>query len=100
MNIQDQIDHLSKVVGFNQKNHAVNMAGLTAEVGEVADILAKLHFGKKIKDTDNIDNLKEKLALEIADVCVYLVHIATSHDINIEDAVMNKCEIIKKRSFK
>jgi NTP pyrophosphatase (non-canonical NTP hydrolase) len=99
-NIQNKNTEVAVKCGFNQSNISMNVAGLASEVGETVDIIAKLEGWKKIKSTDNLDNLKEKLELEICDLLVYTCHIANHYDIDIEEAFMKKAEILLNRSFK
>ncbi len=83
------------------QNPANFLAGLFAESGEVADIVARLERWKKVKSTDiNVDEiLKNELKAEIADVLVYLMQIATYYGIDAYTALESKWELIRGRTF-
>lgn len=97
--LQNENEKLVEICGFNGNLPGL-VSGLSAECGEVNDIVAKLEGWKKIKSTDNIENLKEDLSEEIADVLVYLIQIASKYSIDIEEAFIAKIEKIKSRTFK
>ena len=96
--IQQENEKLVKICGFDSNLPALT-SGLAAECGEVCDLVAKIEGWKKIKSTDKIDNLKEDLNGEIADVLVYLCQIASKYEIDIEQAFLDKIDKIKSRKF-
>ena len=96
--IQSENEQLVELCGFNGNLPGL-VSGLCAETGEIADLVAKIEGWKKIKSTDNIDNLIDDLKGEVADVLVYLCQIATKYEIDIEEAFLDKIEKIKSRTF-
>lgn len=71
--------------------------GLSSEVGEVNDLIAKLSGLKHPKPSDNTDNMPHQLAMECADVLVYLLQIANIMNIDLAAAYHEKTEIIMDR---
>ncbi|MCB9112408.1 MAG: nucleotide pyrophosphohydrolase [Anaerolineales bacterium] len=59
---------------------------------EAAEILEHFQFTDEIKDRD-------ELGSELADVMLYLLQLASVSEIDLEDAVLKKIEINKKRSW-
>ena len=59
---------------------------------EAAEILEHFQFTDEIKDRD-------ELGSELADVMLYLLQLASVSGIDLEDAVLKKIEINKKRSW-
>lgn len=62
---------------------------LAGEVGELCNFLKKMSRGDKIP--------KKKLAHEIADIHTYLSLLADQLDIDVEDAIIEKFNIVSKR---
>ena len=62
---------------------------LSGEVGELCNYLKKMRRGDKIK--------KKKLAHEISDIMTYLSLLANKLDIDLEDAIIEKFNIVSKR---
>lgn len=64
--------------------------GLCGEAGEVIDIVKKhLHQGHELD--------KEKIILELGDVCWYIAEIAYALNTNLEDVLNKNIEKLKKR---
>ena len=59
---------------------------------EAAEILEHFQFGDEIKDQD-------ELGSELADVTLYLLQLASVSGIDLEEAVLNKIEVNKPRSW-
>jgi NTP pyrophosphatase (non-canonical NTP hydrolase) len=74
--------------------------GISAEVGELADYIAKISNLKKAKPGDDLNNLKQKIADECADVLVYLLQIANNLHFNLEEAYLGKCHKLLERHTK
>jgi NTP pyrophosphatase (non-canonical NTP hydrolase) len=62
---------------------------LSGEVGELCNYLKKMSRGDIIK--------KKALAHEIADIMTYLSLLADNLDIDMEDAIVEKFNIVSKR---
>jgi NTP pyrophosphatase (non-canonical NTP hydrolase) len=59
---------------------------------EAAEILEHFQWREEIKD-------KEELALELADVALYLLQLASVTEIDLEKAILDKIEINKTREW-
>lgn len=62
---------------------------LSGEVGELCNLLKKQKRGDKIK--------KKQLAHEIGDIMTYISLLADNLDIDMEDAIIEKFNIVSKR---
>ena len=87
--INNTIELIDKQIGVE---HDVNSTflHLIEELGEVANQLNKPNIRK-----EKIE--KENLADEIADVLLLTTRIAHLHDVDIEKAILNKIEKLRKR---
>jgi len=95
-NLQNKQAEISHKCNFHSQLPALGM-GICAEVGELVDYMAKISNLKKPKPSDNMDDLKGKIAAECADVLVYLLQIANNLDFNLEEAYSQKCKILLER---
>jgi len=59
---------------------------------EAAEILEHFQFTDEIKD-------KDELGAELADVALYLLQLAAVSEIDLEEAILNKIEVNKKRTW-
>ena len=59
---------------------------------EAAEILEHFQFTEEIKDTD-------ELGAELADVALYLLQLASVSGIDLEEAILKKIEVNKKRTW-
>jgi NTP pyrophosphatase (non-canonical NTP hydrolase) len=59
---------------------------------EAAEILEHFQFGDEIKNRD-------ELGSELADVTLYLLQLASVSGIDLEEAVLKKIEVNKKRTW-
>lgn len=59
---------------------------------EAAEILEHFQFGDEIRDRD-------ELGSELADVTLYLLQLASVSGIDLEEAVLKKIEVNKKRTW-
>lgn len=59
---------------------------------EASEILEHFQFTETIKD-------KEELGSELADVALYLLQLASVSEIDLEEAILKKIEINKKREW-
>lgn len=59
---------------------------------EAAEILEHFQFQENAKD-------KEELAGELADVALYLLQLASVTEIDLEQAILDKIEVNKKREW-
>jgi NTP pyrophosphatase (non-canonical NTP hydrolase) len=59
---------------------------------EAAEILEHFQFTDEVKD-------KDELGAELADVALYLLQLASISDIDLEEAILKKIEVNKKRTW-
>jgi NTP pyrophosphatase (non-canonical NTP hydrolase) len=59
---------------------------------EAAEILEHFQFTDEVKDRDELGN-------ELADVALYLLQLASVSGIDLEQAVLKKIEVNKKRTW-
>jgi NTP pyrophosphatase (non-canonical NTP hydrolase) len=98
-NLQEKQLQITQKCGFHSELPALGL-GICAEVGELADYIAKISNLKKSKPGDDINNLQDKIADECADVLVYLLQIANKLEFNLEKAYLQKCEKLLERHVK
>ncbi|EKD64460.1 MAG: MazG nucleotide pyrophosphohydrolase [uncultured bacterium] len=91
---QDYIAKMIKVRGFDKETVPELFMLMMEEVGEMAKA-ARKHTPIKIDENSR----QPELALEIADVFVYLLDICNYFDIDLEEAFRAKEEINKKRTW-
>lgn len=89
--LQKQYATIAKRSGWSDESARDTMLLLTEEIGELARAVRK-HEGLK-RDTD----YKEDLSDELADVQLYLTHLANNTGVDLAEAVTNK---IKKNAKK
>ncbi len=88
--LQARQAEINELCGFSATLPALGL-GAAAEVGELADYLAKLSGLKKPKPGDDLNDLKGKIASECADVLVYLLQIANQLDFDLAAVYERKC---------
>lgn len=77
--------------GFKNSDRASLFAHLLEETGELASAARKFEKGKLPK---------KEIELELADVLIFLAHIANYYEIDAGEAIRKKEEINKKRIWK
>ena len=65
---QEEVDHWIKTVGVRYFSELTNMAILTEEVGEVARLISRMYGEQSFKNPMSLEEQKESLADELADV--------------------------------
>ena len=95
-NLQNKQKEVNEICGFRSPLPALGL-GISAEVGELNDYLAKISNLKKAKPGDDLTNLKGKIACECADVLVYLLQIANNLEFDLEEIYLQKCNELEKR---
>ncbi len=92
---QDYVIKLKKIRGFRDvKKNALIM--LFNEVGELGQEMVRT-WGD---DEQISDDARRAIALEMADIFIYLLDIANQHDISLEQAFRDKENINKQRTWK
>jgi NTP pyrophosphatase (non-canonical NTP hydrolase) len=90
-----QMHELVKSKGWYEKNSKRPQTPRNLAVSlsiEAAEILEHFQFGEEIKD-------KDELGSELADVTLYLLQLASVSGIDLEEAVLKKIEVNKKREW-
>ena len=65
---QEEVDLWIKTVGVRYFSELTNMAILTEEVGEVARLISRMYGEQSFKNPMSLEEQKESLADELADV--------------------------------
>lgn len=94
--LQEKMQEVSDELNFN-KDLSGLVLGLVAEVGELADVVAKLNGTKKIKSIDEGYDLATKFKDELADVMIYVLQIANAQNLNLSEICSDKLEIVQGR---
>ncbi len=95
-NLQKKQAEINNLCGFSSTLPGLGL-GISAEVGELNDYLAKISNLKKPKPGDDLNNLKQKIADECADVLVYLLQVANNLEFDLEQAYLSKCHKLIER---
>ncbi|HEY9885896.1 MAG TPA: MazG nucleotide pyrophosphohydrolase domain-containing protein [Vampirovibrionales bacterium] len=94
--LQEKQREITKKCGFHTQLPALGL-GCAAEVGELVDYIAKISNLKKAKPGDDLNNLKEKISDECADVLIYLLQIANTLNFDLEEVFNNKTHKLLER---
>lgn len=92
--LQKNIDQWINTIGVRYFSELTNMAILTEEVGELARLISRIYGEQTFKKPHTIEEQKEKLADELADVLWVLSCIANQTGVDLESAIQNN--MIKK----
>lgn len=96
---QLEMHRVAEKLGFPQIRENL-VSGLIEEVGELAGAIARISGYKKIKAADSMDNLKDNLGKEIADVLVYLFQIGNFFGIDVLYVFQKKLLELQERKYK
>jgi NTP pyrophosphatase (non-canonical NTP hydrolase) len=94
---QEEVDHWIKTVGVRYFSELTNMAILTEEVGEVARLISRMYGEQSFKNPMSLEEQKETLADELADVIWVAVCLANQTGIDLEAALIKNLEKKSKR---
>ena len=94
---QEEVDLWIKTVGVRYFSELTNMAILTEEVGEVARLISRMYGEQSFKNPMSLEEQKESLADELADVIWVAVCLANQTGIDLEDAMAKNLEKKSKR---
>lgn len=84
---QRNVDDWIKTIGVRYFSELTNMAILAEEVGEVARLISRMYGEQSFKAPMTIEEQKEKLADELADVMWVITCLANQTSIDLEDAI-------------
>jgi len=94
---QEEVDHWIKTVGVRYFSELTNMAILTEEVGEVARLISRMYGEQSFKNPMSLEEQKESLADELADVIWVAVCLANQTGIDLEAALTKNLEKKSRR---
>ncbi len=94
--LQRYVKEFSTAKGFDHNTIETRALYLMTEVGELSKEVIHLHFRK---DPDQVQEIKERLGLEMFDVVWNVVDLANKLGINLEEAFNQKIEINKHRKW-
>ena len=94
---QEEVDHWIKTVGVRYFSELTNMAILTEEVGEVARLISRMYGEQSFKNPMSLEEQKETLADELADVIWVAVCLANQTGIDLEAALTKNLEKKSRR---
>jgi len=94
---QEEVDLWIKTVGVRYFSELTNMAILTKEVGEVARLISRMYGEQSFKNPMSLEEQKESLADELADVIWVAVCLANQTGIDLQAALAKNLEKKSKR---
>ncbi|MBK6496653.1 MAG: nucleotide pyrophosphohydrolase [Saprospiraceae bacterium] len=94
---QEEVDLWIKTVGVRYFSELTNMAILTEEVGEVARLISRMYGEQSFKNPMSLEEQKESLADELADVIWVTVCLANQTGIDLQAALIKNLEKKSKR---
>mgnify|MGYP003589618689 FL=1 len=94
---QEEVDLWIKTVGVRYFSELTNMAILTEEVGEVARLISRMYGEQSFKNPMSLEEQKESLADELADVIWVAVCLANQTGTDLEAALIKNLEKKSKR---
>ena len=94
---QEEVDLWIKTVGVRYFSELTNMAILTEEVGEVARLISRMYGEQSFKNPMSLEEQKDSLADELADVIWVAVCLANQTGTDLEAALIKNLEKKSKR---
>ncbi len=89
---QVTVDEWIKTIGVRYFSELTNMAILSEEVGEVARLISRIYGDQSFKNPISLEEQKEKLADELADVIWVITCLANQTDIDLEKAILKNID--------
>jgi NTP pyrophosphatase (non-canonical NTP hydrolase) len=89
---QEKIDRWIKDYGVRYFNEMTNMVLLTEEVGELARLIAREYGEQSFKKPEDSNDIKSKIADEMADVFFVLTCLANQMDIDLTAAIQKNLD--------
>ncbi len=96
---QKWVEDMCKERGFDKNPPLEIFLRFTEEVGELAKAIRKVS-GMRVEGAHTQEEKQKELRGEFADVAQYLFDLANTFGVNLEDAIREKEEINKKRTWK
>ena len=93
--LQQRLNKFATDRDWEQFHSPKNLA--MALSGEAGELIEHFQWLTEQQSYDLDDEKKQEIALEMADVCIYLFRLAERLDINLIDKVYEKVEINEKR---
>lgn len=96
---QKWVSDMCKERGFDTNTSLEKFLLFTEEVGELAKAIRKVS-GMHVEGSHTLEEKQKELRGEFADVAMYLFDLANDFSVNIEEAIREKDEINKRRTWK
>lgn len=96
---QNWIEEMCKERGFDKNPPLEIFLRFTEEVGELAKAIRKVS-GMRVEGAHTKEEKEKELRGEFADVAQYLFDLANTFGVNLEEAIREKDEINKNRTWK
>lgn len=90
---------MCKERGFDKNTDLEKFLLFTEEVGELAKAIRKVN-GMHVEGSHSFEEKQKELRGEFADVTMYLLDLANGFSVNLEEAIREKDEINKNRTWK
>ena len=94
---QKAVDQWIKTIGVRYFGELTNLAILTEEVGELARLIARIYGEQSFKNSEDQENIQEKLADEMADVLWVLTCLANQTGVDLTLAIEKNLQKKTKR---
>lgn len=94
--LQNQIKDFSIEKGFDKSTIEQRTLFLMTEVGEMVKELLHISYHP---DREDLEEIKERLGLEMYDIVWNICDLANKLDIDLEEAFLKKMEINKTRTW-
>ena len=90
--LQNQVDQWINTIGVRYFAELTNMTILTEEVGELARVMSRMYGEQSWKSSMSIEQQKEKLADEMADILWVITCLANQTGVDLTQAIQNNIE--------
>jgi len=94
---QREVDNWIKTIGVRYFSELTNMAILTEEVGELARLISRKYGEQSFKIPLSDDEIKTKMADEMADIIFVVTCLANQTGIDIQEAITKNFDKKSKR---
>ncbi len=85
--LQQKVDHWINTIGVKYFDEKTNTLILNEEVGEFSSLVARIYGQQSFKEDISIEEQKEQLNSELADILFVVVCLANQMDIDLEEAM-------------
>ncbi len=89
---QAKVDNWIQTIGVRYFREETNMILLMEEVGELGRLVARVYGEQSFKEEIAEDQIKEKIADEMADILFVLTCLSNQMNIDLEDAIQKNID--------